>query len=423
MSPRLLAAGALAVLVPVASVVSPTDAIAPLPPAYEAAAVHVQGDGKTLIAYVAPHSKAFNLLRLRTDGSFDPSFGGDGIVETTFDGNTVVVSDVAVQPDGRIVAVGEVLTGGLDSSFAVARYWPDGSLDATFGGDGTVVTDFGSSAAGLPSIALGPGGAIVAAAMKMNTTAAGVLIARYRSDGSADPTFDQDGKLELALPGDQENVTGVAFDQSGRAVIVGSCQLPGSHRQPFLLRFLADGQLDPTFGFGGFMTVDHGVGNEWANGLAIQPDGRIVTAGAASGTDFVVGYTVVSRFLPTGLPDPAFGSGGHVLIPAESTPPAGLDVALLRDGRIAVSGNTKFGDADVTLTILTAAGAADSAFGGGDGVHQFDLGPDGHLDQGGELAPTRNGKLIVVGTYRAPVPFPEQSPTTLGLAAIAAIDP
>jgi hypothetical protein len=109
-----------------------------------------------------------------------------------------------------------------------------------------------------------------------------------------------------------------------------------------------------------------------------------------------------------------------VLVPAESTPPAGLHVVILREGRIAVAANTKLGDADATLTVLTPAGALDTRFGGGDGVYQFDFASDGRLDQVGGLAAARNGKLVVVGTHRPPQPI--EAPRTLGLAAVPSID-
>ena len=420
MRARLLTAAACAAVVPVVAVVSETEAIVPLPPAYRAEGVVVQSDGRTLIAYDAvPSSHSFNLLRLGVDGSLDASFGGDGTIETQFDGHPVSVSDVAMLSDGRIVAGGVVETSLGDTSFAVARYRPDGGLDPTFTGDGTAVTDFGILDAGTPSIALGPDGAIVAAAQRLGHTDSGVLVARYRPDGSADGTFDHDGKVALDLPGGEE-VNGVALDQAGRTVVVGGFQPPGSRRYPFVLRLLPNGELDPTFGVGGITSADNGVGNEYYNSVAIQPDGRIVASGAASGIDFIVGYTVVSRYLPTGAPDPSFGAGGHVLVPAESTPPAGLDVSILRDGRIAVAANTKLGDADATLTVLTPAGVPDARFGGGDGVYHFDFASDGRLDEVGGLAAARNGKLVVVGTHRPQQPF--EAPRTLGLAAVPSID-
>src|SRR5436190_11870265 len=77
------------------------------------------------------------------DGTPDTSFDGDGKVTTTFGVYDSSVSSLAMQSDGKIIAVGTVsdYTSGY-SQFALARYNQDGSLDATFGAQGTVVSDF-----------------------------------------------------------------------------------------------------------------------------------------------------------------------------------------------------------------------------------------------------------------------------------------
>src|SRR4029453_13241345 len=77
----------------------------------------------------------------QTDGTLDASFGIGGIVTTDFGGTSAAARAVAVQPDGKIVAAGlAAINGVLD--FALARYNPDGTLDASFGTGGTVTTPF-----------------------------------------------------------------------------------------------------------------------------------------------------------------------------------------------------------------------------------------------------------------------------------------
>jgi len=84
----------------------------------------------------------FGLAQFNTDGTLDSSFGGDGKVTTSFSDRWEYASDVRIQSDGRIVAVGEAGSGRSNSRFALARYSSDGSLDTSFGGDGRVTTDF-----------------------------------------------------------------------------------------------------------------------------------------------------------------------------------------------------------------------------------------------------------------------------------------
>jgi uncharacterized delta-60 repeat protein len=99
-----------------------------------------------LVAFVlgllTPPSPAFGA------GELDPSFDGDGKVVTDFvraDRSRVDRAfDVAVQADGKIVAVGVSSRGNFAIDFAITRYNLDGSLDSTFGGgDGQVLTDLG----------------------------------------------------------------------------------------------------------------------------------------------------------------------------------------------------------------------------------------------------------------------------------------
>ena len=109
-----------------------------------ASGVALQGDGK--IVAVGDSGGDFALARYNPDGSLDPSFAGDGMQTTDFGRDFEGASDVALQPEGKIVVVGG---GGPGGDFALARYNPDGSLDSSFAGDGMQTTDFGERRRGL----------------------------------------------------------------------------------------------------------------------------------------------------------------------------------------------------------------------------------------------------------------------------------
>ncbi|MBO0236811.1 delta-60 repeat domain-containing protein, partial [Vibrio parahaemolyticus] len=85
-------------------------------------------------------------------GDLDPSFSGDGKLITGFGAQA---EDVAIQPDGKIVAAG-LHFGSQSRDFALARYNPDGTPDTGFGNDGTVTTDFAGNNDDLFAIALQP---------------------------------------------------------------------------------------------------------------------------------------------------------------------------------------------------------------------------------------------------------------------------
>src|SRR5262245_11500347 len=98
-----------------------------------------------------------------TPGDLDPTFGGDATVTTNFTHGADVGYPVALQPDGKIVVAGEAGCCGPNPSFALARYNPDGSLDASFGDDGKLTTDLSGGEDVIFGLAIQPDGKIVAA--------------------------------------------------------------------------------------------------------------------------------------------------------------------------------------------------------------------------------------------------------------------
>lgn len=112
-----------------------------------------------------------------------------------------------------------VFTRIIQGDFAVARYNFDGSLDSTFDVDGKVTTDFGASEAAC-AISIGAKGVIVVAGGRGVGSASDFALARYSSDGSLDPSFDSDGRVVTDF-GVQEFAFGVAIQSDGRIVAAG----------------------------------------------------------------------------------------------------------------------------------------------------------------------------------------------------------
>ena len=107
-------------------------------PTDKAAAVALQGDGKIVVAGTG--NDQFAVARYTTAGALDPTFDGDGRTTTTIFGkNTEGAADVAIQSDGKIVAVGTAYDGH-DFEYAIARYDTDGWLN------GRMITDFAEPA-------------------------------------------------------------------------------------------------------------------------------------------------------------------------------------------------------------------------------------------------------------------------------------
>lgn len=132
------------------------------------------------------------------------------------------INDLALQTDGKIVVGGYARTSNGDQ-FALARYNSNGSLDATFDGDGKLLTNFTScSSEFIDDIVLQANGRIVAAGWA-NVIGAGTqfALARYNANGSLDVTFDGDGKLLTNFPTAEERAFAVALQADGKIVAAG----------------------------------------------------------------------------------------------------------------------------------------------------------------------------------------------------------
>jgi uncharacterized delta-60 repeat protein len=183
--------------------------------------------------------------------------------------------DVAIQPDGKIVAAGASEARG----FAVVRYTAAGVPDASFGSGGTVLTDLsrgGEGQAGAFAVAVQSDGKIVAAGFNETSLINYFALIRYSKAGRLDPSFGLGGKVLTSVGGKAGGEAyAVAVQKDGKIVATGSG--PGDFT---LVRYTAGGKLDVSFGRGGKVQTSFGVKSfGWAFALAIQPDGRLVAAG------------------------------------------------------------------------------------------------------------------------------------------------
>jgi uncharacterized delta-60 repeat protein len=266
----------------------------------------LQADGKILVAgFGCPASlrcgfgedpaDVFFVARFTAEGARDSSFGSSGVVTTNFSTSEFERAfAMAVQPDGKIVVAG---AGSFDSSvkIALARYRTNGSLDTTFDGDGKVVTDFSTSVLEQATgVAIQPDGKIlVTGVANMGSSSSPrwrIALARYKANGALDTTFDDDGKALIGLGPRQFIAENLVALSNGQIIVVGNAQLGSLPEQLFLARLMPDGSPDPTFDGDGrvFRTGPRSAGLR----VAVQPNGRIVAIGSqdvpGAATDFLV---------------------------------------------------------------------------------------------------------------------------------------
>jgi len=284
---------------------------------HEAEAVALQPDGRILVAGETDRSLGtfaegdFVVLRYLSDGSLDPSFGVGGVVQTAFGPQVDHASAIVVQPNGKIVVAGTVVTGGAQR-FGLARYEADGSLDLTFGVGGRVVTALRASD-GINALALQPDGKLVAGGTSstfVNTALWDFALARYDPDGSLDASFGTGGVVIASLGGSTHTILDVLVQPDGKLVAAGSVA-DGGH-DVVALRLDASGTLDPGFGSGGFLVTDI-AGAYAAVASVLQPDGRLVLGGYRSTALTIFDFLLLRVDGTTGGLDAGFGSGGAVV--------------------------------------------------------------------------------------------------------------
>ena len=281
--------------------------------------VAVQGDGR--IVAVGRAGQDFALARYRTDGSLDPTFGEAGKVLTTFQPKSTA-SAVLLLSDGKIVAGGGTRSG-LVSDFALARYLPDGALDASFGSGGRVITPVSSADDHLFDLAVQPDGKLVAAGWSFQGGGPHIALARYDQDGSLDPSFDGDG---LVVASFRSAAAHVVVQRDGKLLVAGSGGVT---------RFAADGSLDQSFGDGGTARS----GNVEAFAPVIQPDGKILVIGTVAAGRLPIGDFGVARLTANGRLDATYGRSGSVVTGfASGSDDQALDAVLLADGKLVVAG-------------------------------------------------------------------------------------
>ncbi|MBM3934624.1 MAG: hypothetical protein FJ319_10040 [SAR202 cluster bacterium] len=290
----------------------------------QAFSVAIQSDGKIVAAgaFFKFFATAWDiaLARYNPDGSLDASFDGDGKVITDIGGFDLGMGDVAdavvVLPDGKILVAGHAAVSSQNSTdFALVRYNSDGSLDGTFGSGGMVTTDFGTALDNAYEMAVQTDGKIVLAGHAGDFPTADFAVARYLPDGALDTSFDGDGKVTTNLGG-WDNGKSVAIQTDGAIDVVGYTNVGSTGFNFAVARYSTDGSLDPSFGIGGKVFTDFVGGPDSANAVVVQPDSRIVAGGSGGTDDFALARYGEASEPPPGPSVPSTGAVGLIAIAA-----------------------------------------------------------------------------------------------------------
>src|SRR4051812_8008485 len=348
--------------------------------------------------------------RLLSAVRLDPEFGTNGFLSINFPGSTkdAGTAVTVTQPDGKILVAGEE----IDSSekLEVARLNPEGNLDTTFGNNGHVALQFAAlNLTQADSIAVQPDGKILVGGsfgqpgqFSVNGFPidghAGVV--RLNANGTLDGTFGNGG-LALSNQVFTSSRKGhhLVLQPDGKIVWAGA--VDGPNRLDFALtRFTSGGQIDNTFGSGGVSSVDFGF-IEAPSDLTTDPSGDLVVAGTINSPDVTNERDIgVARFSPDGVPDSSFGNAGTAIVKplAPYTNNGAENVIVDSNGRIVLGGGafSAVNNFDFSLVRLTPDGELDPSFGSGGRVIADVTGNGGH-DAIDGLALQPDGKILAAG--------------------------
>ncbi len=310
------------------------------PTASSARGVAIQADGKAVVVgtsrCLASWCESASIARYGPDGVLDSSFGANGVVTGQASGLSEA-NTVAIQPDGAILVGGVVgATGAAGEArggkFGLARYLPNGTLDPSFGSGGVARTEFCSepSAGIVNDLSIQADGGIVAVGSIRCGEDRSLAIARYLPDGKPDPTFHE-GWVAFNLPRRaHEELRGVALQPDGKIVAVG-----GATGKFVVIRLTSSGARDLSFGRQGFAEASVFAA---ATNPKVRPKRIYIKAVATSiaivgrrilvagGGNAAENSGMVMAFSPNGAFDRSFGRGGFVPMPQL------FPLAIVRDG-------------------------------------------------------------------------------------------
>jgi uncharacterized delta-60 repeat protein len=339
-------------------------------------AAKVQPDGK--IVTVSNSSGKMKVSRFKADGTPDISFNTTGEIIVDFGVSFNTVGFIAFQPDGKIIAGGQV-QGAPNYDIGLARLNTDGTLDNSFDTDGKQTLDFATHD-DRPGRVIVSGGKILV--VVYDSAVSDFNMARFTSSGALDTSFDTDGKLTIDMGGIDWGIA-IGVQSDGKIVIAGSSVTGTSPNRMYAVaaaRVDDAGVLDPGFGVAGKKSVT--VTSQTAtfnpsnsvSDLKILSNGKILITGDATDPVSRTQKFAVVQLLGIGQEDIGFGSNGVALVGGPSGD-YGATPLLLPDGRITLVGasqnvNVQYGS-QLYMVRLTAVGALDTSFGNSGRVYVY----------------------------------------------------
>ncbi|MBV9596642.1 MAG: hypothetical protein JOZ87_07235 [Chloroflexi bacterium] len=292
----------------------------------------------------------FLVARYTPAGALDSTFGTSGTTSTTVGIGASSASAVTLDKDGHILVVGTAFSNGdTDDDFALVRYTLAGQLDQSFGQAGVVTTDFSDGQSGVSTsvdhasaVELQPDARIIVGGFTRGQSQS-FAVARYQPNGALDATFGRGGKVQV--PAREPQVSSMVLEPSGDIVLAGSSVSIDRGTAPFaLVRVHSDGSRDAAFGASGLVTTAFTGSRSGARVVIAGPDGKLISGGAKFGAPSASGDVLpdsgfaLARYNPDGSLDTSFGADGRTVSTLGDAGATPLALAVQPDGKILAAG-------------------------------------------------------------------------------------
>ncbi|MBN8567503.1 MAG: T9SS type A sorting domain-containing protein [Flavobacteriales bacterium] len=263
---------------------------------------------------------------LNDNGTFDSSFGTNGKKFLTIgQGNGSKIEKLIQQPDGKILTFGRG-SNGNDFDFMITRLHLDGTFDTSFGTNGIVLVPISSFHDFATDAAFQSNGKFVVAGYSTGSQDS-ISVIRLNANGSLDTTFATNGKYNTAFGSSMNEIWGIAIQTDDRIVLAG--RVSGSSYnsiETLTVRLTSNGQLDTSFNSTGFAAVDFKLNAQDAvNDVLLLPNGSILIMGSSNqDSEFAM-----LQFSPNGSINTNFGNNGRFFVSVGNGQVAWINEGLL----------------------------------------------------------------------------------------------
>ena len=210
-------------------------------------------------------------------GTLDTTWNSTGKVLTDLGGGGDFARAMTLQPDGKVLLAGNCANGAT-SDFCAARYLANGTLDGTWNGTGKVITPIGSSDDFARAMTLQPDGKVLLAGYCRNGFIPAFCAARYLANGTLDSTWNGTGTVITPIGSSSDSAFSMTLQPDGKVLLAGRC-FNGTNNDFCAARYLPNGTLDSTWNGTGTVITPIGSGSDYAQAMALQPDGKVLLAG------------------------------------------------------------------------------------------------------------------------------------------------